>query len=173
MNVWDAVTTQHAVRRFSDRQIAGEDLDRILEAGRRSPSSNNDQRWGFILITDRGRLRDLAAVGRFADHLEDAAAAIAFVTPDDEDPAENESIAFDLGQAVQSMMLVDWELGIGSCHVAVYEPELTRSLLGYPEGSRCDYLISLGYRKEGAEVRDRTRPIERRPIADLRHDEHW
>jgi nitroreductase len=71
------------------------------------------------------------------------------------------------------MMLVAWELGIGSCHVAVYEPELTRSLLGYPEGSRCDYLISLGYRKEGAEAADRSRPIERRPMQELRHDEHW
>ncbi len=170
MNVWDAITSQRAVRRFKGRAIEPEHLDRILEAGRRSPSSKNDQRWGFILVTDSEMLAELSEVGDWSQHLAGATAAIAFVTPDEADPDERESIAFDLGQAVQSMMLTAWELGIGSCHAAVYKPELTRELLGYPTGSRCDYLISLGYLSAPAVLQS---DPDRRPMPDLRHDERW
>ena len=122
------------------------------------------------MITDRQRLGKLAEVGDWSQHLEGAAAAIAFVTPDEPEGDERESIAFDLGQMVQSMMLVAWELGIGSCHAAVYEPDLARELLGYPQGNRCDYLISLGYLLKPPSYRA---DPERRSMSDLRHEERW
>ena len=56
MQTWDAIATRRNVRSFADRPIAAADLDRILEAGRRSPSSQNWQPWGFILVTDREQL---------------------------------------------------------------------------------------------------------------------
>ncbi len=41
-------------------------LDRILRAGRRAGSSKNIQRWDFIVVRDRARLAELAAVGPWA-----------------------------------------------------------------------------------------------------------
>ena len=43
MQTWDAITSRRNVRSFADRPIPPADLDRILEAGRRSPSSQNWQ----------------------------------------------------------------------------------------------------------------------------------
>ena len=43
------------------------------------------------------------------------------------------------------MMLVAWELGIGSVPATVYDEALARSLLGYPAGQYCEYLLSFGY----------------------------
>jgi nitroreductase len=43
MQTWDAITSRRNVRSFADRPIPAADLDRILEAGRRSPSSQNWQ----------------------------------------------------------------------------------------------------------------------------------
>jgi nitroreductase len=57
MQTWDAVTSRRNVRSFAGRPIPAADLDRILEAGRRSPSSQNWQPWDFILVTDRAQLR--------------------------------------------------------------------------------------------------------------------
>jgi len=62
MQTWEAITSRRNVRVFAGRPIAAADLDQILEAGRRSPSSQNWQPWDFILVTDRGQLRDLARV---------------------------------------------------------------------------------------------------------------
>ncbi len=145
METFETIATRRNVRRFADRAIEQSALDRIADAARFAPSSMNEQRWAFVVCTDREHLKQLAGTGEYARHLAGAAAAIAFLTPRDPEESERELIAFDLGQAVQSAMLVAWDLGIGSCHASVDEEELARELLGYPEELRCDLLISLGY----------------------------
>ena len=62
METWDAITARRSVRQYLDRPIPEDDLARILEAGRRSPSSMNQQRWDFVIVTGRDRLRQLCTV---------------------------------------------------------------------------------------------------------------
>jgi nitroreductase len=168
MDVSETIASLRAIRRFDDRPIPEEVLSRILEAARRAPSSMNEQRWAFVVCTDPEHLRELATVGDYADHVATAGAAVALVTPQAEEPWRRESIAFDLGQCAQNLQLAAWGEGIGSVHAAVYDEARTRALLGYPEGWRCDYLLSLGY----PERRPTTRG-SRRPLEDLVHREHW
>jgi len=133
----------------------------------------NLQRWEFVVVREPDRLAALATVGDYAGHLAKAPVAVAFVTPESATDSERESIAFDLGQCVQSMLLAAWEMGIGGCHAAVYDEDVARRILGLPDGRRCDYLISLGYPKTPiATDRPRT-TVARRPVDDLRHDETW
>jgi nitroreductase len=172
MDTWDAVRTKRMVRRFADRPLEPEHLDRILEAGRHAGSSKNQQRWDFIVIGDRQRLRELVAVGPFAGHLAGAAVGIALVTPDPRQ-ARSLSILWDLGGAAANMMLVAWELGIGSCPATVYEPALARELLGYPADQSCEYLLSFGY---PADPTDLTRPPKaggRRALSEVVHRDRW
>ncbi len=168
MGVFDAIASQRAVRRFAERPIEPEKLERILDAGRRAPSSMNEQRWSFVVVTDRERLRELARLGDYADHIAGAAAAVALVTPEPTEDWEGESIAFDLGHCAQSLMLAAWELGIGSVHAAVYDEPQARELLGYPEGWRCDYLLSLGYPASPPSGQGRRKSLE-----ELVHRERW
>lgn len=64
METWDAITSRRNVRDFADRPIGDADLDRILEAGRRAPSSRNWQPWDFVVVTDREQLQALSQVWR-------------------------------------------------------------------------------------------------------------
>ena len=59
--VWKAVRSRRAIRRFADRPLEPEHLERILHAGRRANSSKNQQRWAFIVCRDRAHLQELAA----------------------------------------------------------------------------------------------------------------
>ena len=173
MDVWQAISTQRAVRSFAERPLEPEHLDRILRAGRRAPSSKNEQRWAFVVCTERERLRALSRVGPYAGHLAGAAAGIALVTPHAGERGKAESIAFDLGQSAQTMMLTAWELGVGSVHATVYEEDLVRDILGYPDGYVCPYLISFGY---PADPDDLGRPLGkggRKPLGELVHHERW
>jgi nitroreductase len=86
METWDAITARRNVREFADRAIPDADLDRVLEAGRIAPSSQNQQPWDFVLVTDREMLRELSRVWRGGGHIANAAAAIAVVIPDEEEP---------------------------------------------------------------------------------------
>src|SRR5947209_6950520 len=135
MDVWDAVRTKRMVRTFEPRPVEPERLERILDAGRHAASSKNLQRWDFIVVRDRPLLERLSKIGRYAGHLAGAAVGVALVTPDPS--PEPLSVMWDLGLAAENMMLVAWELGIGSCPATVYEQPLARSLLGYPEDHHC------------------------------------
>src|SRR5437870_13072238 len=99
METWDAIRSRRNVRSYTDRPIAEGDLDRILEAGRRSPSSSNQQRWDFVVCTDRAQLEELAKVWRYGAHVAISAATVALVAPNAEDGHTRESIQYDLGQA--------------------------------------------------------------------------
>ena len=173
MSVWDAIRSRRMVRRFADRPLEPEHLERILRAGRRAQSSKNSQRWAFIVCRDRAHLEALSTIGRWADHLAGAAAGIALVTPDPRTEEAPLSVIFDLGQAADSMMLAGWELGVGSAFVTVYEHDRAQELLGYPDGYHCEFMISFGY---PADPTDLTRPLEpggRRPLEELVHEERW
>ena len=173
MSVWEAVDHKRVIRRFADRALEPDDLVRILNAGRRAASSKNLQRWQFIVCRDRDHLRELAAVGPYAGHLAGAAAAIALVTPDPAAADAPLSVMFDLGMAAANMMLVAWELGIGSVPATVYEHDLARRLLGYPEDHHCEYLLSFGYPADAADLARPNKAGGRAALADIVHDERW
>ena len=171
METWDTIRARRNVRHYADRPIAPEDLDRILEAGRRAPSSMNEQPWDFVIVVDRELLRRLADVWRYGAHLAGAAAAIAFVGAVTDDPDQRETIQFDTGQAVMSAMLAAADLGIGSCHSAVGDQTLVRELLGLPADRACLLLLSLGY-PAGRPLAPIARP-SRRPFEDVVHRDRW
>lgn len=169
MQTWEAITARRNVRSFTDRLIAAADLEQILEAGRRSPSSQNWQPWDFVLVTDRELLRELAKVWRGAGHVAGAAAAIVVVGP----AADNEfhRAQLDLGQATMAMLLAAADLGIGSSHAGVADIERTRELLGIPADRDWALLISLGY-PAGRPLTPVRNP-DRRPLREVVHRNHW
>ncbi len=169
MQTWDAITSRRNVRAFDSRPISAVNLDRILEAGRRSPSSQNWQPWDFVVVTDRDQLRELSGVFRGAHHVADSAATIAVVGPAEEN--EFRRAQLDLGQAVMSIMLAAADLGIGSCHAGVQDLPLAQRLLGLPADRDFVLLVSLGYPADRPLIPVR-RP-SRRPFNEVVHRDHW
>ncbi len=171
MQTWDALRARRNVRSYTDAQIAEDDLKRILEAGRRTPSSMNTQPWDFVVVTDRDRLRHLAGVWRYAAHVEGSAATIALVFRATDDAEERETRQYDLGQATMSIMLAAADLGIASSHASVGDQALAREILGLPDDRECAILVALGYPADRP-----LSPIERpkrRPFDDVVHHERW
>ena len=91
METWDAVRSRRNTRRYQDRPIGPADLDRIFEAGRRSPSSMNEQPWDFIVVTERATLDRMAELWQWGAHIAGAAAAIALLSPASQDPDARET----------------------------------------------------------------------------------
>jgi nitroreductase len=166
-DTWTAITRRRDVRDFDTRPIAEADLGRILEAGRRSPSSRNWQPWDFVVVTERGQLAELARVWRGGGHVARSAATIALIAPAD----ELQRAQFDLGQATMSIMLAAAGLGIGSGHSAVADQQLAQEVLGFPEGKTCAFLIPLGY-PAGRPLEPVRRP-DRRPFDEVVHEGRW
>ena len=171
METWDAITSRRDVREFEDRPLPGEHLDRVLEAGRRAPSSRNWQPWDFVVVTDREQLKELAKVWRGAGHVAGSAATIALILPHSDDAGERDRAQYDIGQATMAMLIAAADLGIGSGHSAVADQDQARKVLGFPDDHFGAYLIDLGYPAERP-----LRPIRnpnRRPFSEVVHRSRW
>jgi nitroreductase len=171
METFDAITARRNVRAFSERTIDEADLERILEAGRRAPSSRNWQPWDFVVVRERAQLVALAKVWRKGAHVAESAVTVALIGPVLDDEMQQGWLQFDCGQAMMSMLIEAADLGIGSGHSAVQDQDLLRSLLDIPEDRFGIALMPLGYPKE--------RPLapirapDRRPLSDVVHRERW
>jgi nitroreductase len=171
VETWDAIRARRDVRAYSSEPISADDLDQILEAGRRSPSSRNWQPWDFVVVTGPSRLAELARVGPGAGHVAGSAATVALIAPQPDGQRERDRCYYDLGQATMSIMLAAAGLGIGSGHAGVADQALARKLLGFGEDRFCPYLITLGY-PAGRPLTPVIRP-DRHPFEDIVHREHW
>jgi nitroreductase len=171
VETWDAIRSRRNVRRYADRPIGQPDLDRILEAARRTPSSTNQQAWDFVVVTDRDRLRDLSSIWRYAAHVAISAATIALVTPVSDDRDERDTFQYDIGQATMSITLAAADLGIGSGHASVGDQALARRILALPDDREVAILVALGYPADRPLTPVR-RP-NRRTFDDVVHRERW
>lgn len=171
METWDAIRARRNVRQYTDEPIARPDLERILEAGRRAPSSMNWQPWNFVVVTDRDQLVELAKVWQGAGHIPGSAATVALVAQEPEDERHRDWLQYDLGQATANMMITAADLGIGSGHAACLDQEQAQRVLGFPDGYFCVYLVALGHPADRP-----LKPIKnptRRPFDEVVHWSHW
>lgn len=171
METWEAVTSRRNVRDYTGDPIEPAVMDRILEAGRRAPSSRNGQPWDFVVVTDRDQLVELAKVWGGARHVARSAATVAIVTDEPDDDGRSSQVEFDLGQAVMQMMIVATGMDIGSAHAWVVDQDQARRVLGLPEGKRLAWMVAFGHPADRP-----LRPIEnpkRRPFEEVVHRERW
>jgi nitroreductase len=171
METWDAITARRNVRDFDERPLSDADLDRILEAGRRAPSSRNWQPWDFVVVTDREQLRELSNVWRGGGHVAHSAATIALILPRFDDAREHETALYDLGQATMAIQIAAADLGVGAGHSAVADQDQARRVLGLPEDCYAAYLVDLGYPADRP-LRPTRRP-NRRAFDEVVHRGRW
>ena len=169
MDTFHAIDTLRSVRKFSDQPITDEQLQRILNAGRRAGSAKNMQPWHFVVLRQPDRLQQLAQLGHWAGHLAGAKVGIALLSVH---PDVRWSVMFDLGRAAQNMMLAAWAQGIVSCMATIYEYEKARDLLKFPPHLHLRGTMSFGYPAKDPQARP-PRTGMRRTIDDVVHWEEW
>ena len=166
MNVSDAIRLKRAVRKFQDKPLPDDVIQAILNAGRRSQSSKNEQTWQFIAIRDKSILKALSECGTWAGHLAGAPLGVAILTPD---PEGKFQIMFDAGQCAAFMQLAAWELGVGSVPASIYEHEKARAILGFPSEWHLRVALSFGYPAEEEKLSAAPKKGGRRSLEEIVH----
>ncbi len=171
METWDAIRARRNVRGYSHDRIAREDLERILQAGWRAPSSMNWQPWHFVVVTDPEVLEALSTTGPGTGHVATSAATVAMVAYHPEDDVHARWLQYDFGQATASMMVTAADLGIGSGHASVRDQHEVRTVLSLPDDTVCPYMVAFGY-PAGRPLRPVEHP-DRRPFQEVVHWGSW
>lgn len=170
MNVHEAIRTKRAVRKFREQTLPDDVVKAILNAGRRSQSSKNEQRWQFIAIQDNSILKALSECGTWAGHLAGAALGVAILTPE---PTAKFQTMFDAGQAAAFMQLAAWELGVGSVPASIYEAEKAREILGFPPEWHLRIALSFGYPLDEEKMTIAPKKGGRRSLDEVVHWDKW
>ena len=162
MNTLDAIRTKRSVRRFTGESVPEETIVKILDAGRLSQSSKNEQPWTFLLVQEKERLKALSECGAYAGHIAGADFAVILV--------DHSNWSFDIGQAAAYLQLAAWDLGVGSCIAYFGDQDRLKNLFGIPAEANAEIGISFGY---SAEEPRRPRKSGRKPLEEILKREHW
>jgi nitroreductase len=139
MEVFDAVRTVLAVRKYQDKLVPPAIVRRIVEAGQLTGSSMNGQPWHFIVVEKRDTLQQLGAIARTGTYIAQASLAVVVAI-------ERTTFSVsDSSRAIQSMMLTAWSEGVGSNWVGFQGLEGVKSLLGVPDDLEVLAIIPFGY----------------------------
>ena len=166
MDAYRAIVSKRDRREYdSGRQIPEAVLSRILQAGRMAGSSSNSQPCRFVVLQDQANREALLPLGRGTAPLGRAPLVIAVLL-------QKGARDFDVGRAVQNMMVAAWAEGIINCPIGIQEREGARKALGYPDDFEISICVAFGYPDESQTAPARE-PRPRLSIAELVHRERW
>jgi len=164
MEVFEAIQARRSIRSYESKEIPEDILNRILEAGRLSPSAMNLQPWHFIVVKDAAKRKALSA-GRYAKFLSESPVVI--VGCADKKRSEKWCV-IDTTIALQSMVLTATAEGLGTCWVGSFDEGSVKSLLNVPDNFTVVALLALGYPKEKFDIASKLiRARSRKPIEDI------
>ena len=126
-----AVSSKRDQRRYAERPLPDDLVERILDAGRIAGSSANRQQRRFVVVESDEARRRVADAVYVAQNVLGAPLVVAVLGKS----------GFDLGRAAQNMMLVAWNEGVTSCPNGISDPEAAAAVLGDEPG----YVLSFGY----------------------------
>lgn len=173
MDFLELVKKRYSLRRYADRRVDRQVLDRCVEAARLAPSAVNSQPWHFIVADAPEKVSALAtaaatggAINRFARQ---ASAIVAIVA---EKPNVIAGVGgflknrpyylIDIGIAAEHFCLQAAEEGVGTCMLGWFNEKAVRGVLDIPVGKRVALLITVGYPSDPTAVGSRHRkPVEK------------
>jgi len=139
MEVFDAVRTVLAVRKYKETPVPPDVVRRIVEAARLSGSAVNGQPWHFIVVDEKDKLQQLGALARTGPYVAQAPLAVVVAIQ-----RTKFSVA-DAARAIQSMVLTAWSDGLGSNWVGFMGLDEIKPLLNIPDELDVLAIIPFGY----------------------------
>lgn len=127
MDVFPAVRTLLAVRKYQDKPVPRDLVRRIIDAARLTGSSMNRQPWHFIVVENQNILRQLGSLAPTGNYVAQARLAVVVVI-------ERTSFSVsDASRAIQSMFLTAWAEGLGSNWIGFLNLAEIKPLLNIPD----------------------------------------
>jgi len=153
----EIISTRQSDRKYSDKPVEKEKLDRIIEAARISPSACNGQPWHFIVVTDRELVKKLADAAsskllKMNTFLHQAPSMIVVIREGSNITSQvggtvkgKDYSLIDIGIASENICLQAEAEGLGSCMVGWFDEKLVKKLLAIPRSKRVELIITIGY----------------------------
>ena len=165
----ELINSRQSVRRYLEKPVEREKIEKIIEAVHLAPSACNSQPWKIIIVDEPGLKNEVAkatfsktiAFNKFAAE----APVIAVLVIEKSNLIAQigggiknmEYPQIDIGIAAAHFCLQAAELGLGTCMIGWFDEKKIRQLLNIPEKRKIGLVITLGYPPEGYKLRKKIR----------------
>jgi nitroreductase len=156
-SILDLIISRQSVRKYDNKPVEKEKLERIVEAGRMAPSACNAQPWKFVVVTDNQLIVKIAeaASAKLIGMNGFVAQAPVILVIIREQPNMSSKVGgtiknkdyslIDIGIAAENICLQARAEGIGSCIIGWFDERQLKKLLSIPKPKRVELIITLGY----------------------------
>ncbi len=158
MTTYELILTRRSIRQFKPDPVPRVILEKIANAGRLAPSAANLQPLEFVVVDEPNLREQVLTHLRWAAYIspkgnplpgqEPTAYIITLVNLN----IRSEGYEYDVGAAMENMIITAWEEGIGSCWIISVQREKLGALLHIPDNYRLDCVLALGYPAEAPVV---------------------
>ena len=175
MKFLDLVNKRQSVRKYLDKPVEREKIERCLEAARLAPSASNSQPWSFIVIDDP-KLKEAVArktFDRVISFNRFSLQAPVLILLLSERPSffsrigsavkDKQFSLVDIGITAEHFCLQAVEEGLGTCMLGWFNEKGVKKLLNIPQQIRVELIITMGYL-----MSDEIQPKERKEINQIR-----
>jgi nitroreductase len=173
----DLIQKRQSDRRYTDKTVNREIINRCISAGCLAPSASNSQPWKFIII-DEPELKDKVARNTFGPlksfngFVPQAPVIIAIVLEKPKIITElggriknKEYPLIDIGIAAEHICLQAAEEGLGSCMLGWFNEKAVKSLLNVPNNRSIPLLITMGYTPNDYKLRTKIRKSKEETVS--------
>lgn len=154
MKVYQAILKRRSIRRFKQKKISLSVLKKLVNAARLAPSAANLQPCEYIIVNQKEKLGQVFHCTRWAGYLPDGTpfenlrpTAYITVLLNSKKPMHAFSRA-DASAAVENMLLLAVEEGLGSCWIGSLDRDKLKKILKVPKHCEIDSIVALGFPAE-------------------------
>ncbi len=153
MELREAIYKRRTIRIYNNEPVNDEEIKELISAAIQAPTACNFQLWKFIVINDSDILKKIHSAGGAA-FLKIAKQAILVTYSNQTDNLEYRDYIESASAAIENMLLMATELGIGACWINnLPNKRKLRKIVGIPGVFDPIALITIGhYDKEPKEM---------------------
>ena len=153
MDFLEVIKNRYSCKKFSDRKVEKEKLDKILEAGRVAPTAKNLQEQHIYVVQSEN---GLAAIDKVTPCRYGAPVVLVvaynknnvFTYPGE----KRDSGIEDASIVATHMLLAAYNEGVDSCWINFFNPDELAQALNLPEDEEVLMLLDLGIAAEGTKA---------------------
>jgi len=154
MGVYEVAIRRRSIRRFRDTTIPQQILERCVNAARLAPSGANRQPLEYIIVNDDKLLPEVFSTLQWAAYIRpqgdppEGKRPKAYIVILKNNKVNTSASGYDIGLAIENMILVALEEDIGSCLFGSVERDKLRKILNIPDDYEIPLVLALGYPDE-------------------------
>jgi len=172
MEFFDVLEKRRSIRKFKDKEIEEEKLQKIFEAANSAPSAGNLQSYEIVVVKNQEKKNALARASLNQKFVAEAPVVLVVCANEDRaSPYGKRGKALycinDADIAASYIQLAATDLGLGTCWVGAFNEDDVRKIINAPNHIRPIVLLPLGYPDETP------RKPKRRALNDLIHEEEF